>query len=126
MSSSWISSGQGQSSPALKFNRMLICREQKISKIRRAESREGNKNKTRNLFRKHKGEEKRMKEESFFFTNMQKDESKIMTEYSRQSQFHFVSEANYKSLNIDEMLPQSKKIQCPVQATPVSISVTVF
>lgn len=28
LSSSWISSGQGQSSPALKFNSMLICRKQ--------------------------------------------------------------------------------------------------
>lgn len=39
LSSSWISSGQGQSSPALKFNRMLICRRQTNRAIRLEEQR---------------------------------------------------------------------------------------
>lgn len=37
LSSSWISSGQGQSSPALKFNRMLICRKERGKKMIRLE-----------------------------------------------------------------------------------------
>lgn len=42
LSSSWISSGQGQSSPALKFNRMLICRKKTNNTFRRAQSGDGN------------------------------------------------------------------------------------
>ena len=57
MSSSWISSGQGQSSPALKFNRMLICWKPTNKAIRLEELRLGEEN-TKICFGKHKREEK--------------------------------------------------------------------